>query len=136
MLWFLPCVKFIELIMEVPKGAWHFVFLIIRPRILRLATNDVQGFGRWLHSGRPHACGTKLLRSWVRIPLGAGLFHSLPCPLSSDTFIQVFHRGAALFSFKKISLTVQLEVGTSLLWTDCEKNVLGFLHTAIASMSQ
>ena len=54
---------------------------------------------RLQHSGRVHACRAKLLRSWVRIPPGVGLFHifsitSIVCP--SDFPI-------------KISLAVQLE---------------------------
>ena len=52
-----------------------------------------------LHIGRAHACRAKLLRSWVRIPPGAGLFSSLLYPISSVPLIQIPHIGATLLIF-------------------------------------
>ena len=54
--------------------------------------------GKWLeHSGRAHACGAKLLRSWVQIPLGTVVF--LLLPFSGASLIQIPHGGATLLTF-------------------------------------
>ena len=50
-------------------------------------------------SGRALACWAKLLRSWVQIQLGTGLFSSLLSPISSASLIQAPHGGATLLIF-------------------------------------
>ena len=54
---------------------------------------------RLKHSSRAHACGEKLLMSWVRTLLGTWLFSSHLYHISSASLIQVPYRGATLLGF-------------------------------------
>ena len=57
--------------------------------------NDVQ---RLWHSGKAEASGAKLFKTWVQIPLAAGLF-SILCTFSSASLIQVPRGGTTLLIF-------------------------------------
>ena len=76
-----------------------FVFMTFDPEIF--AHFKISG-QRLQHSGIAHPCGEKLLRSWVRLLMGAGLFSCLSFPQQWSLIRFLMEVQHYCFSFTKI----------------------------------
>ena len=83
------------------------------------------------NTSRAHTCRVKLLRSWVWIPAGDGLFSFLLYPISSVSLIQAPHVGATLLITLKNMLSQAAWGKASLIRTDWEKTFVSLAITKI-----